>query len=89
MARDLKVARDTVRKAVRSDETSAVYARKVRPRPKPGPWIAEPERRLETTGKKSRRDRLSMMQIRGNPAAPGCEGGYALEDELSPAQSCG
>ena len=47
LVRDLKVARNTVRKVVRSDETSAVYARKVQPRPKLGPWIAELERRLE------------------------------------------
>ena len=47
VARDLKVARNTVRKVVRSDETSAVYARKVQPRPKLRPWIAELERRLE------------------------------------------
>ena len=55
LVRDLKVARNTVRKVVRSDETSAVYERKVQPRPKLGPWIAELDRRLEVNEKKPRR----------------------------------
>ena len=76
VARDLKVARNAVRKVVRSDETSAVYARKVQPRPKLGPWNAELERRLEANEKKPRRDRLSTMQIYEDLAALGHEGGY-------------
>ena len=76
LVRDLKVARNTVRKVVRSDETSAVYARKVQPRPKLGPWIAELERRLEANEKKPRRDRLSMMRIYEVLALLGYAGGY-------------
>ena len=76
LVRDLKVARNTVRKAVRSDETSAVYARKVQPRPKLGPWIGELDRRLEANEKKPRRDRLSMMRIYEDLALLGYAGGY-------------
>ena len=76
LVRDLKVARNTVRKVVRSDETSAVYARTVQPRPKLGPWIAELERRLEADEKKQRRDRLSYMRLYEELAALGYEGGY-------------
>ena len=63
VARDLKVAQNTVRKVVRNNETSAVYARKVQPRPKLGPWDGEPKPRLETNEKKPRGDHLSMIQI--------------------------
>ena len=42
----------------RSDETSAVYERKVQPRPKLGPWIAELDRRLEANEKKPRGSHL-------------------------------
>ena len=76
LVRDLKVARNTVRKVVRSDETSAVYERKVQPRPKLGPWIAELDRRLEVNEKKPRRDRLSMMRIYEDLALLGYGGGY-------------
>ena len=62
LVRDLKVARNTVRKAVRSDETSFGYDRTVQPRPKLGPWIGELERRLEADEKKQRRDRLTYIQ---------------------------
>ena len=38
IARDLKLSRNTVRKVVRSDETSFRYERSVQPLPKLGPW---------------------------------------------------
>lgn len=44
IARDLKVSRNTVRKVLRSGETSFEYERAVQPRPKLGRWAAEPER---------------------------------------------
>jgi len=41
IARDLRVARNTVRKVLRSGETSFEYDRDVQPRPKLGRWTAD------------------------------------------------
>jgi predicted transcriptional regulator len=41
IARDLKVSRNTVRKVLRSGETSFEYERVVQPRPKLGRWAVE------------------------------------------------
>ena len=76
LVRDLKVARNTIRKAVRSDETSFGYDRTVQPRPKLGLWIGELERRLEADEKKQRRDRLTYVRLYEELAALGYEGGY-------------
>ena len=76
LVRDLKVSRNTVRKAVRSGETSFSYGRKVQPRPKLGPWIEVLDGYLETNEKKPRRDRLSLMRIYEELAALGYAGGY-------------
>ena len=46
IARELKLSRNTVRKVVRSGETSFLYERKVQPLPKLGPWVEELESRL-------------------------------------------
>ena len=47
IARDLKVSRNTVRKVLRSGETSFEYERVVQPRPKLGRWAAELDELLE------------------------------------------
>lgn len=39
IARELGVARDTVRKVVRSGATEFRYKREVQPQPKLGPWL--------------------------------------------------
>ena len=41
ISRDLKVSRNTVRKVLRSGETSFEYERDVQPRPKLGRWTSE------------------------------------------------
>ena len=46
IARDLKISRNTVRKVLRSGETSFSYEREVQPRPKLGRWKAELDRLL-------------------------------------------
>ena len=63
LVRELKVSRNTVRKAVRSGETSFSYGRKVQSRPKLGPWIEVLDGYLEANEKKARRDRLSLMRM--------------------------
>jgi predicted transcriptional regulator len=57
IARDLKVSRNTVRKVLRSGETSFAYEREVQPRPKLGQWTRGLEELLATNvGKPSRGD---------------------------------
>jgi transposase len=46
IARDLQISRNTVRKVLRSGETSFSYEREIQPRPKVGRWKAELERML-------------------------------------------
>jgi predicted transcriptional regulator len=46
IARDLKISRNTVRKILRSGETSFSYEREVQPRPKLGRWKADIDRML-------------------------------------------
>ncbi len=46
IARDLKISRNTVRKVLRSGETSFSYEREIQPRPKLGRWKAELDRML-------------------------------------------
>ena len=47
IARDLKVSRNTVRKVLRSGETSFEYERTVQPRPKLGRWTADLDELLD------------------------------------------
>ena len=76
IVRDLKVSRNTVRKVVRSGETSFSYERRVQPMPKLGPWVDELERRLEANEGEARRDRLSLLRIYEELASLGYGGGY-------------
>ncbi len=63
IARELKLSRNTVRRVVRSDETSFRYERSIQPLPKFGAWTGELEQLLEANEGKSRRDRLSLARI--------------------------
>ena len=76
IARELRLSRNTVRKVVRSDETSFRYERKVQPLPKLGPWVEELERRLEAREGEKKRDRLSLLRIFEALAELGYRGGY-------------
>ncbi len=76
IARDLKLSRNTVRKVVRSDETSLRYERSVQPLPKLGPWVEALDRLLEANEDKRRRDRLSLVRIYEELAGSGYDGGY-------------
>ena len=49
IARDLKVSPNTVRKVLRSGETSFEYEREVQPRPKLGRWRSELDALLADT----------------------------------------
>ena len=76
IARELRLSRNTVRKVVRSDETSFRYERRVQPLPKLGPWVEELERRLEANEGEKKRDRLSLLRIFEAVAELGYRGGY-------------
>ena len=63
IARDLKVSRNTVRKVLRSGETSFGYERNVQPRPKLGRWTAELEDQLSGNAAKPAREQLTLIRI--------------------------
>ena len=76
IARDLKLSRNTVRKVLRSDDTSFSYERQVQPRPKLGRWKEELDRLLATNSETSARERLTLIRIFEELRALGYEGGY-------------
>jgi transposase len=63
IARELGVARDTVRKVVRSGATEFRYKREVQPQPKLGPWLVVLTDILEREEKLPRRERRSTIRL--------------------------
>ena len=63
IARALKVSRNTVRKVLRSEDTSFSYERQVQPRPKLGRWKEELDRLLATNSEAPARERLTLIRI--------------------------
>src|SRR6266436_7236214 len=63
IARDLKVSRNTVRKVLRSGETSFEYEREVQPRPKLGRWSDDLDRLLTVNTAKASRERLTLIRV--------------------------
>src|SRR4051794_5594351 len=76
IARDLKVSRNTVRKVLRSGETSFEYERVVQPRPKLGRWAAELDGLLSGNAGKSAREQLTLIRIFEELRERGYDGGY-------------
>src|SRR5579864_5113125 len=76
IARDLKVSRNTVRKVLRSGETSFEYERVVQPRPKLGRWASELDGLLATNAAKSDREQLTLIRIFEELRGRGYDGGY-------------
>ena len=76
IARDLGLSRNTVRKVLRSEETSFAYEREVQPRPKLGRWTAELDRLLTANANSSTRERLTLIRLFEELRALGYEGGY-------------
>jgi transposase len=76
IARDLKVSRNTVRKVLRSGETSFEYERDVQPRPKLGRWTEELDAMLSGNAAKAPREQLTLMRMFEELRAHGYEGGY-------------
>jgi transposase len=76
ISRELGIARNTVRKILRSGGTSFSYEREVQPRPKLGQWTEELERRLSANDRLSRRERLGLIRIFEGLRGAGYDGGY-------------
>ena len=76
IARDLNISRNTVRKVLRSGETSFSDEREVQPRPNLGRWKAEIDRLLTTNVESTARERLTLIRIFEELRALGYEGGY-------------
>src|ERR1700694_801133 len=76
IARDLKISRNTVRKILRSGETSFSYEREVQPRPQLGHWKADLDRMLTENARTTARERLTLIRLFEELRALGYEGGY-------------
>src|SRR6202158_2284655 len=76
IARDLNISRNTVRKVLRSGETSFSYEREVQPRPKLGRWKAEIDRLLTRNVESAARERLTLIRIFEELRTLGYDGGY-------------
>ncbi|MCG5481673.1 MAG: IS21 family transposase [Ensifer alkalisoli] len=76
ISRDLHVSRNTVRKILRSDETSFSYERERQPLPRIGPWREHLDRFLIANEGKSSRERLTLIRIYEEVRALGYEGSY-------------
>jgi transposase len=76
IARDLKLSRNTVRRVLRSGETSSSYERVHQPRPRLGRWKADLDRLLTTNAGSSVRERLTLIRLFEDLRGLGYEGGY-------------
>ena len=76
IARDLKISRNTVRKILRSGETSFSYEREVQPRPRLGRWKADLDQLLTANAGTSARERLTLIRLFEELRLLGYDGGY-------------
>src|ERR1700729_1006390 len=76
IARDLRLSHNTVRKVLRSDETSFSYERQVQPRPKLGRSKGQLDRLLAANVEAPARERLTLIRIFEELRALGYDGGY-------------
>jgi hypothetical protein len=70
------VPRNTVRRILRSGETSFSYERERQPQPKIGPWQVQLDALLDGNDAKAKRERLTLIRIYEELRALGYEGSY-------------
>src|SRR6202166_1123720 len=70
------MSRNTVRKVLRSGETSFEYEREVKPRPKLGRWAADLDGLLASNVAKSAREQLTLIRIFEELRGRGYDAGY-------------
>src|SRR5450631_2135476 len=87
IARDLGVSRNTVRKVLRSGETSFEYDRNVQPRPKLGRWTADLDELLDGNVAKSAREQLTLIPCRQRSRRP-CRLAHLPKAAAVPAGLC-
>ena len=75
-AKDLRLSRNTVRKAIRTGETVFHYERRVQPMVKLGPYLEILERWLEEEQKLPKRERRTAQMLFENLQMEGYGGGY-------------
>ena len=76
ITREFDLARNTVRRVLRSGETAFSYERAVQPRPKLGAWTERLDQRLGANDRLSSRERLDLVRIYEDLRVEGFEGGY-------------
>ena len=76
IARDLRLSRKVVRKAIRAPEGAFDYHRTVQPLPRLGPFQERLDRLLTENEARHRRDRLRMTRIHDLLCREGFEGSY-------------
>jgi transposase len=76
IARELKLSRNTVRKVLRSGETSFEYERSVQPRPRLGQWTTALDDLLTRNAAKAAREQLTLIRLYEELRGLGYEGGY-------------
>jgi transposase len=76
IAREMGLARNTVRRVLRSEATSVAYQRDKQPRRKLGAWAETLEQRLDANEKLARRERLNLVRIFEALQGEGFTGGY-------------
>ena len=76
ISRELRLSKNTVRKAIRSGATEFTYERKTQPRPKIDPWRSQLDAMLAENAKRPKRDRLTAVRIYEELRNLGYDGGY-------------
>ena len=76
IARDLRLSRKVVRKAINAPEGAFDYNRTVQPRPRIGPFQERLDTLLSENEARHRRDRLRMTRIHDLLLREGFEGSY-------------
>jgi transposase len=79
IVRELRISRQTVRKAIRSPATEFRYERQVQPQPRLGAFVTRLDAMLEANSKRPVRERLTARRLFELLRAEGYEGAYSVQ----------